>query len=808
MSTPTSQPRSIGLWITLAVALLYCSWLAWHWLPLSYSDKELAASASRVWDIKTELVTHHQLPWWTPNFMSGSSYAINHSRGFYLLPWLAFSAFTDLATAGKLTALLAIFASAIAMYFCARHFLGGRGVDQTTEDAARREVHPSTEWATVLAAIAFMLHPEQIIRAAGAEHITISLFFPFIPLLWLTFARLLETGQRREICLFALTGVLAMWTDNKQAVVNFPFLLAYLIFWLWPKEHRQNLPSLARTFGWLLLIALALGAFIIIPGLTEMKQLKLFTGDPLVGWQKNYAFRSLFALVDRDGAATKATINTLMARLQTRPPTTQGEVDAIRHVFGLQMDSPEKYAGLVFLGALAATALWNFRRQNRRLFWFFTSMLLLSIMLATGLGSVFSANLATFDALGSSGGVPGLVWLSGLALVGFLVLFAQRKLTSSSRWWLAGGTLAAFLFLPVFTWLAALPYFKDIRAPYSFYDGPGAFWVAILLAFFVTDVVRTNVPKIVAGLAVLLLIDYWPYQKPTQASDVPAATIQNLESAYGALRQDKDWFKTYSISGRYFHLLGPIYSGKPQVYEAFYNWQAPLGLGLLNQAGGGSPELLNLLSARYIVLDKTDPSMAQQTQLFAAYRKMFPVVIENADFVVLRNATAHPYVSATTRACQYTGDLEKSAQLALVLSARNFTLVDQTKPTHLTFDCAYTDSTAPTLPAGSSAVVPLSDVQLTRANHQQIQIKLTAPQACIAVISESWYPYWQADLDGQPTELLRVNCGLLGVAIRPGPHEIQLHYRPPTIYAGAGIVSLIGLLICLSGALMPRVKTS
>ena len=802
--TPGPQPRRIGLWITLAVALMYCSWLGWHWLPLSYSDKELAASASRVWDIKTELLTHHQLPWWTPNFMSGSSYAINHSRGFYLLPWLALSTCTDLATAGKLMALLAIFASAITMYFCARHFLGG----PASRRAAGNEAPPPVEWAAVLAAIAFMLHPEQIIRAAGAEHMTISLFFPFIPLLWLTFARLLETGGRREIGLFALVAVLAMWTDNKQAVIHFLYLGAYLVYWLWPKERRANPAGFARTFGWLAASGLVLGAFIIIPGLIEMKQIKLFAGDPLAGWQKNYAFRSLFALVDRDGTTTKATITALMTRLQTHPPTTQGEVDALQHVFGLQMDSPEKYAGLVFLVALAATALWNYRRQNRNLFWFFVGMLLLSVMLATGLGNVLTANLDTLTALASSGGVPGMVWLSGLALAIFLILFARRKLTSQPRWLLAGATLAAFLFLPVFSWIAHLPYFKDIRAPYSFYDGPSAFWVAILLGFFVTDVVRSNIPKIVAGLAVLLLIDYWPYQKPTVATGVPASTIQNLEAAYGSLRQDKDWVKTYSISGRYFHLLGPLYSGKPQVYEAFYNWQAPLGLGLLNQAGGGSPELLNLLSARYIVLDKTDPGMAQQTQLFAAYRKMFPVAVENEDFVILRNNTAHPYVSATTRACLYTGGLEKSAPLALALSARNFTLVDHDPRPQQTYDCIYNDSSTPSLPAGTSAVVPLSDVQLTRENHQQIQIKLTTPQACIAVISESWYPYWHADVDGQRVEVLRVNCGLMGVAIGTGAHEIRLHYRPPAIYAGAGAVSLLGLLVCLGMVLTPCPKKS
>ena len=76
----TSKPQRFGLWITLVAALVYCAWLGAHWLPLGMSDKELAASASRVWDIKREIVQHHSLPWWTPYYMSGSSYGLN--KGF------------------------------------------------------------------------------------------------------------------------------------------------------------------------------------------------------------------------------------------------------------------------------------------------------------------------------------------------------------------------------------------------------------------------------------------------------------------------------------------------------------------------------------------------------------------------------------------------------------------------------------------------------------------------------------------------------------------------------------------------------
>jgi len=577
-----------------------------------------------------------------------------------------------------------------------------------------------------------------------------------------------------------------MWTDNKQAVISFFFLTFYLVYWLW--MHRQN-P--ARRLGLLAVFGLAMGAAIIVPGLIEAKYVKLFAGDPLVEWQKGYAFKSLFGLVDRDGTVTKDVIAGVMAKAQSRQ-VTQVELDAARRVFGLQMDSPEKYAGLLFLALLAVTALWNYRRENRSLFWMFVGMFMLSVMVATGFGSVFSANMKTFDALSAWGGMPGAMGLAGIALVAFLVIFARRKLTSGRKWLIAGIALAVFLFLPAFDILANFPYFKDIRAPYSFYDGPGAFWCAMLLGFFVTDVLKSRVPWIVAGVAVLLLLDYWPYQKPVKDNGVPATTIKNLESAYRALAADPDWVKTYSISGRYFHLLGPMYSGKPQVYEAFYNWQSALGLGLLHNAGAGSRELLNLVGARYIVLDKTDPGMKQQQQMFTAYRQAFPAVVENDDFLILRNDGAHPYVSATTRVCTYTGDLAKAAPLALTLTAKHFTLVHD-----VDFPEAaktYDDTTALYPPVVESAPLPLSYVQLVRENHQRIHINLTAPRDCVIVIAESYYPFWRAEVDGKSAEVLRVDCALMGVKLTSGTHDIVLRYQPPRAYAIAGIVSLLGLL--------------
>ena len=103
--------------MTLGVALLYCGWLGAHWLPLDHSDKELAGFVSRGWDVQRELAEHHSLPWWTPWYMSGSSYGLNHSQGLYLLPGLVLAPFFPLLVAVKLTALAAIFAGAVGGVF-------------------------------------------------------------------------------------------------------------------------------------------------------------------------------------------------------------------------------------------------------------------------------------------------------------------------------------------------------------------------------------------------------------------------------------------------------------------------------------------------------------------------------------------------------------------------------------------------------------------------------------------------------------------------------------------------------------------
>ena len=65
------------------------------------------------------------------------------------------------------------------------------------------------------------------------------------------------------------------------------------------------------------------------------------------------------------------------------------------------------------------------------------------------------------------------------------------------------------------------------------------------------------------------------------------------------------------------------------------------------------------------------------------------------------------------------------------------------------------------------------------------------------VLTDSWYPGWQATLDGNPVPILRANAAFRAIAISAGPHSVSYAYRPLSFQAGAGLsgASLLVLVV-------------
>ena len=71
------------------------------------------------------------------------------------------------------------------------------------------------------------------------------------------------------------------------------------------------------------------------------------------------------------------------------------------------------------------------------------------------------------------------------------------------------------------------------------------------------------------------------------------------------------------------------------------------------------------------------------------------------------------------------------------------------------------------------------------------------------VLADTWYPGWQAAVDGEPVELVRANYVFRAVVLDAGDHVVEMLYRPLSLRLGA-VVSLSMLIVLLTVWLVRR----
>ncbi len=95
-----------------------------------------------------------------------------------------------------------------------------------------------------------------------------------------------------------------------------------------------------------------------------------------------------------------------------------------------------------------------------------------------------------------------------------------------------------------------------------------------------------------------------------------------------------------------------------------------------------------------------------------------------------------------------------------------------------------------------------------------IVLDVDASRTSLLAVSESYYPGWNATLDGRPTPILRTNYLSQGILVPAGKHTIEMKYEPASfrngvILSGAGLLGLLGLFVWWRrGVRAARVKVS
>ena len=116
------------------------------------------------------------------------------------------------------------------------------------------------------------------------------------------------------------------------------------------------------------------------------------------------------------------------------------------------------------------------------------------------------------------------------------------------------------------------------------------------------------------------------------------------------------------------------------------------------------------------------------------------------------------------------------------------------------------DPTAEVLLQSSNPQSAIRNPQSAIRNPQSLTLQDTPNRVTIhavldapgyLVLADTWYPGWQAAVDGEPVELLRANYSFRAVAMDAGDHVIEMSYHPMSVWLGL-VLSLCTLILVIA----------
>ena len=105
---------------------------------------------------------------------------------------------------------------------------------------------------------------------------------------------------------------------------------------------------------------------------------------------------------------------------------------------------------------------------------------------------------------------------------------------------------------------------------------------------------------------------------------------------------------------------------------------------------------------------------------------------------------------------------------------------------------AYLAEPPPFAPIPNAALITPT-VEPRDPEHQSISIQ--TPTDGLLMLSEVYYPGWQATVDGSPVSILRADLALRAIPVRAGTHRVDLIFDPWSVKIGIAITTVTVFLV-------------
>ena len=102
------------------------------------------------------------------------------------------------------------------------------------------------------------------------------------------------------------------------------------------------------------------------------------------------------------------------------------------------------------------------------------------------------------------------------------------------------------------------------------------------------------------------------------------------------------------------------------------------------------------------------------------------------------------------------------------------------------------------LPGAGLAARELSGAEATIAQYrpERVVIDVGLDEPGYLVLTDAWYPGWQASVDGEPVAVHRADLIFRAIALEPGKHRVTFVFRPLSWLVGT-VASLFGLVLLI-----------
>jgi hypothetical protein len=292
-----------------------------------------------------------------------------------------------------------------------------------------------------------------------------------------------------------------------------------------------------------------------------------------------------------------------------------------------------------------------------------------------------------------------------------------------------------------------------------------------LLYAFISKKIKSN--YLLIGLALTITIDMWAVDKRYLNNDNFGKKVKNLDTEVPPnavdleiLKDPAMYYRVYNLTvnpftdgntSRYHKSIGGYHAAKLKRYQELIE----------NQISKGNMNVLSMLNTKYFI---TAPQGSNQ-----AIPQTNPMACGNAWFI---------------NDIKYVANAD-SEMLALTnFDPKQTVFIDQRFKERVGAMNLKNDSAA--------------NIALTYYSPDTLNYTSNAAAESFAVFSEIYYEKgWNAYLDGQKTDHIRVNYLLRGMKIPAGKHEVSFRFEPANYFLGEKIagVSSILLLLLVAGNL-------